>query len=51
MMAEGHGKGGMRTFQQHLEELVAAGTISPETAKAVSGNVERKAKGRKGSAE
>jgi len=51
MMADGHGKGGMRTFQQHLEELVAAGTISPETAKAVSGNVERKAKGRKGSAE
>jgi twitching motility protein PilT len=51
MMADGYGKGGMQTFQQHLEELVAAGTISPETAKAVSGNVERKAKGRKGSAE
>jgi len=51
MMADGYGKGGMQTFQQHLEELVAAETISPETAKAVSGNVERKAKGRKGSAE
>lgn len=51
MMADGHAKSGMQTFQQHLEELVSEGIISPETAKAVSGNVERKAKGRKGSAE
>lgn len=51
MMADAHDKTGMQTFQQHLEELVSDGTISPETAKAVSGNVERKAKGRKGSAE
>ncbi len=51
LMAEGHGKSGMQTFQQHLEELVAAGSISAETAKAVSGGVERKNKGRKGSSE
>ena len=51
LMAEGHGKSGMQTFQQHLEELVAAGSISAETAKAVSGGVERKGKGRKGSNE
>jgi twitching motility protein PilT len=51
LMADGHGKSGMQTFQQHLEELVAAGSISPETAKAVSGSVERKGKGRRGSSE
>jgi twitching motility protein PilT len=51
MMSDNQGKTGMQTFQQHLEALVAAGSISPETAKAVSGNVERKGKGRKGSSE
>lgn len=51
LMADGHGKSGMQTFQQALEELVSAGTISSETAKAVSGGVERKGKGRKGSSE
>jgi twitching motility protein PilT len=51
LMADGRGKSGMQTFAQHLEELVAAGSISAETAKAVSGNTERKGKGRKGSSE
>lgn len=51
LMAEGQGKGGMQTFQQHVEELGAAGVISAETAKAVGGMVERKGKGRKGSSE
>jgi len=51
LMSEGQGKGGMRTFQQHVDELAAAGTISAETAKAVGGMVERKGRGRKGSSE
>jgi twitching motility protein PilT len=51
LIADGHGKSGMQTFQQHVEELAAAGTISPETAKAVSGVAERKGRSRKGSAE
>jgi twitching motility protein PilT len=51
LMADGHGKSGMQTFQQHLEELASEGIISAETAKAVSGQGERKGKGRKGSAE
>jgi twitching motility protein PilT len=44
-------QGGMQTFQQHIEELAAAGTISAETAKAVGGMAERKGKSRKGSGE
>jgi twitching motility protein PilT len=51
LMAEGHGKSGMQTFQQHVEELSIGGLISAETAKAVGGIVERKGKGRKGSSE
>jgi len=51
LMAEGRDSHGMQTFQQHVEELAAAGVISAETAKAVSGLSERKGKGRKGSAE
>jgi twitching motility protein PilT len=51
LMAEGHAKSGMQTFQQHMEELVVAGSISAETAKAMTGSVERKGKGRKGSSE
>jgi len=51
LMADGHAKSGMQTFQQHMEELVAAGSISAETAKAMTGSVERKGKGRKGSSE
>ncbi|NOT07944.1 MAG: PilT/PilU family type 4a pilus ATPase [Gemmatimonadales bacterium] len=49
LMTEGRGKSGMQTFQQHVEELAAAGVISAETARAVGGQVERKGKGRKGS--
>ena len=49
-MAEGYGKSGMQTFQQHIDELVASGVISTETARAVAGATpERKGKGRKGS--
>jgi twitching motility protein PilT len=48
VMAEAHARSGMQTFQQHLEELATAGTVSPETAKAVGGAGERKGKGRKG---
>lgn len=51
LMSDDTGKHGMRTFQQHVEELAAEGIISTETARAVSGVAERKAKGRKGSAE
>lgn len=51
LMAEGHGKSGMQTFQQHVEELSIGGLISAETAKAVGGIVERKGKGRKGQPE
>jgi twitching motility protein PilT len=51
IMADPQNKSGMQTFQQHLEQLVADGSISVETAKAVSGSVERKGKGRKGSSE
>ena len=46
IMAEG-GKGGMRTFRQHVDELAASGIISIETARAVGG-LERKGRGRKG---
>jgi twitching motility protein PilT len=49
LMAEGHDRSGMQTFQQHVEELAGAGVISSETAKAVGGVVERKGKGKKGS--
>lgn len=45
------GKSGMQTFQQAVEELAAAGTISAETAKAVGGVSDRKGKSRKGSAD
>ncbi len=49
LMAEGYGKSGMQTFQQHVEELASSGVISPETARAVSlPGEERKGKGRKG---
>jgi len=51
LIAESQGKSGMQTFQQHVEELAAAGTISPETARAVGGQSERKGRGRKGSGE
>ena len=51
LMADGYGKSGMQTFQQHVEELAGNGDISAETAKAVGGVVERKGKGRKGSGE
>jgi twitching motility protein PilT len=51
LMADGYGKSGMQTFQQHVEELASNGDISAETAKAVGGVVERKGKGRKGSGE
>jgi twitching motility protein PilT len=46
LMAEEDGKGGMQTFQQHLEELADAGLISAETARAVAGPRDRKEKGR-----
>jgi twitching motility protein PilT len=50
LMAEGYGKSGMQTFQQHIEELVSSGVISTETARAVAGAApERKGKGRRGS--
>ncbi len=49
LMAEGYGKSGMQTFQQHVEELAGSGVISPETARAVNGAVgDRKGKSRKG---
>lgn len=49
LMAEGYGKSGMQTFQQHVEELAASGVISTETARAVSGpTVDRKGKSRRG---
>ena len=51
LMADGRDSGGMQTFQQHVEELAGDGTISPETAKAVSGVSERRTKGRRGSGE
>ena len=51
LMADGRESGGMQTFQQHVEELAGAGTISPETAKAVSGVSERRTRGRRGSGE
>jgi twitching motility protein PilT len=51
IMADGHGKSGMQTFQQHIEELAQAGAISQETARAMGGVVERKGRGRKGSQE
>ncbi len=35
LMADGYGKGGMQTFQQHLQELAQSGLISEETARAV----------------
>jgi twitching motility protein PilT len=50
LMSEVRGKSGMQTFQQHVEELAAAGVISAETAKAV-GAGERRRKSRKGSPE
>jgi twitching motility protein PilT len=50
-ISESQGKSGMQTFQQHVEELAVAGTISPETAKAVGGVAERKGRSRKGSSE
>ncbi|HEX7025277.1 MAG TPA: PilT/PilU family type 4a pilus ATPase [Gemmatimonadales bacterium] len=49
LMADSHDKSGMQTFQQHLEELSSSGTITTETARAVSGAPERKGKGRRGS--
>jgi twitching motility protein PilT len=51
LMAEGAARGGMQTFQQNVEELALAGTISSETAKAMGGVVERKARSRRGSSE
>jgi twitching motility protein PilT len=51
LMADGRDSGGMQTFQQHVEELAGAGTISAETAKAVGGVAERRMKGRRGSGE
>ena len=51
LMADGRDSGGMQTFQQHVEELAGAGTISTETAKAVGGVAERRTKGRRGSGE
>jgi twitching motility protein PilT len=51
LMTEAQAKSGMQTFQQHLEELASVGTISSETAKAVGGIGERKARSRKGSQE
>lgn len=36
-MARGYGRGGMQTFEQHAAELVKAGTVSAQTARAVSG--------------
>ena len=35
LMAEGHGRTGMQTFQQHAEELAADGIIAPGTARAL----------------
>ncbi|MGQ0704354.1 MAG: type IV pilus twitching motility protein PilT [Gemmatimonadales bacterium] len=46
-MAEGYGKSGMQTFQQHIEELAQADVISRDTAKALGA---RRGKSRKGSA-
>ncbi|MGH7562120.1 MAG: type IV pilus twitching motility protein PilT [Gemmatimonadales bacterium] len=56
LMADGFGKSGMQTFQQHVDELADAGLISPETARAVGGSApperkERERKGKKGSAD
>jgi twitching motility protein PilT len=34
-MAEGHGKTGMQTFEQHAAQLVKAGAITTETARSV----------------
>ena len=34
-MARGYGKSGMQTFQQHVAELVKAGTVSAQTARAL----------------
>ena len=48
MMSEDATKSGMQTFAQHIEEMAADGTISAETARAVTGTVERKGKGKKG---
>ena len=51
LISDGRGKSGMQSFQQHVHELSVAGTISPETAKAVGGMAERRGKSRKGSSE
>ncbi|HEV8598105.1 MAG TPA: PilT/PilU family type 4a pilus ATPase [Gemmatimonadales bacterium] len=51
MIADGRGKSGMQSFQQHVNELAADGTISTETARAVGGIAERRSRSRKGSAE
>ena len=51
LISDGRGKSGMQSFQQHVNELAAEGTISTETARAVGGVAERRSKSRKGSAE
>ena len=50
-MTEDRAKSGMQTFQQHVDELAAAGTISSETARAVGGTPERRSKPRKAAAD
>jgi twitching motility protein PilT len=51
LMAKGREVGGMQTFQQHIEELAADGTISADTAKAVSGTADRRGGDRRSSDE
>ena len=39
-MTKSYGKSGMQTYEQHLGELVKAGQVSPQTARALAGNEE-----------
>jgi twitching motility protein PilT len=50
LIAEGYGRTGMQTFEQHITELAENEVISTETARALGGGT-RKGKGRKGSSE
>jgi twitching motility protein PilT len=52
LMAEGYGRSGMQTFEQHIAELAESGLIAADTARALGvGPPEKKGRGRKGPAE
>jgi twitching motility protein PilT len=48
MMAQGYGKTGMQTFDQHVTELFKAGAITTETARAVAGPLKEQPPARSG---